>query len=449
MYRLLQIEVKETEPLYPYLMNIGRLSNNLYNATLFRQRQLMTSRNKDILSANELSVLHEVEVMNQHLVERNKPERQITKSGAVSYNFLYDLLKFNQNVDYNQFGLPKQTAQYVIQNVNQNIKSFFESMKAYKKDPSAFKGKPQMSKYKHKGGISSFKFSNQDCVIKQNKKGRYVAKLPYTKEVVRIGKKVNGKLKEVSVSFNNNIFVLTFIFDDALSTPPCSDISERICSIDMGVDNLMAITNNIGEPNMLYKGGYLKSVNQLYNKKIAHMQSVNTKSSKQYQPSKRYNGVTLKRNHQVKDYMSKVSKHLIQWCVENRIDTIVVGSNKQWKDSVNMGKTNNQTFVQIPHSKLVDNLQYRAAQNGIRLIVTEESYTSKASYLDHDDLPTYDESNTNIRFSGKRIKRGLYKAKDGTIINADLNGSANIMRKFKDDVQICFDQIKIFKYVTL
>lgn len=180
------------------------------------------------------------------------------------------------------------------------------------------------------------------------------------------------------------------------------------------------------------------------------MQSVNTiGTTEKYKPSKRYSGVTLKRNHQIKDYISKVSKHFIQWCVENRIDTIVVGNNKQWKDSIDLGRSNNQQFVQIPHAQLINNLKYRAEQNGICFIETEESYTSKASYLDRDVIPIYNETDNDAQFSGKRIKRGLYKSKDGIIINADLNGSANIMRKFKDDVLIAFDQIMIFKYVTL
>ena len=450
MYKILQIEVSGKDALYPYLMNIGRLSNNLYNAILFRQRQLMTSRNKDVLSVNEQSILNEVDIMNLHLVERHKPARLITKSGVVSYNFMDDLLKFNHNVDYKHKEIPTHTAQHVVKNVVQNIKAFFESVKAYNENPSAFKGRPQMPRYKHKGGVSSFKFSNQECVIKQNKKGRYVAKLPYTKETICLGKKVYGKLKEVSVSFNNNTFIMAFIFDDGILMPQSSDTHDRICAIDMGINNLMAITNNIGCPNFLYKGGYLKSINHLYNKKIAHMQSVNTiGTTEKYKPSKRYYGVTFKRNHQIKDYISKVSKHFIQWCVENRIDTIVVGNNKQWKDSIDLGRSNNQQFVQIPHAQLINNLKYRAEQNGICFIETEESYTSKASYLDRDVIPIYNETDNDAQFSGKRIKRGLYKSKDGIIINADLNGSANIMRKFKDDVLIAFDQIMIFKYVTL
>ena len=216
MYKILQIEVSGKDALYPYLMNIGRLSNNLYNAILFRQRQLMTSRNKDVLSVNEQSILNEVDIMNLHLVERHKPARLITKSGVVSYNFMDDLLKFNHNVDYKHKEIPTHTAQHVVKNVAQNIKAFFESVKAYNENPSAFKGRPQMPRYKHKGGVSSFKFSNQECVIKQNKKGRYVAKLPYTKETICLGKKVYGKLKEVSVSFNNNTLSFFILFHESL-----------------------------------------------------------------------------------------------------------------------------------------------------------------------------------------------------------------------------------------
>lgn len=410
----------------------------------------MASRNKEILSKNELEILAEVDVMNSCLVERNKNPREISPSGAVSYNFLDDLLKFNNNVDYKHNDIPTHTAQAIIKNVAQDMKSFFEAVKAYKEDPSTFTGKPKLPKYKHKGGISSFKFSNQECVFRKNDKGNYYAKLPYTKQVINLGKKVNGKLKEVHVSFNNNVFAVSFVLDDQTAPPKTKDIYTNICAIDFGLDNLMAVTNNLGLPNLLYKGGYLKSVNHLYNKKIAHIVSVNTKgSTTKYDPSERYSGITNKRNNQIKDYVSKVCKHFTNWCVENRIDTIIVGSNKQWKTEIKLGKVTNQNFMQIPFSLVKFNLKYRCERLGINYIETEESYTSKASYLDKDEIPVYKENdNTHYKFSGRRIKRGLYKTKDGIIINADLNGSANIMKKVFDDVEISFKETLVFKNVS-
>lgn len=440
MYRVKKVQISEKNCLYDYLLNISKLSNNLYNATLFRVRQLMTSRDKEILSDNEIQVLHEVEIMNQNLIERKKNPRVINNSGCVSYYFLEDLLKFNKNVDYLHEEIPCHTAQSVVKSVNQNMKAFFEATKEYKKDPSKFLGKPKLPKYKHKGGMSGFKFSNQECIIKQNKKGNYYAKLPYTKNIVCLGKNIEYPLKEVQVTYTNKVFLLCFVFsDDEVNLTFKSP--ENICAIDLGVNNLMAVTNNLGLPNILYDGRYLKSINHLYNKKIAKI------NSEGFSSSNRYSAITRKRNNQINDYISKVSKDLVNWCVEIRIDTVVVGLNKHWKDNSKMDNVNNQNFIQIPHTRLIFNLKYRLEQRGINLIETEEAYSSKASYLEKDPLPQYD-PNLKIKFSGRRIKRGLYKSKEGVILNADLNGSANIMRKVFPDEIVSFDKVQIIKNVT-
>lgn len=142
------------------------------------------------------------------------------------------------------------------------------------------------------------------------------------------------------------------------------------------------------------------------------------------------------RENHLNDLMNKTAVRIIQWCQENAIDTIVIGKNKFWKQSANMGKTNNQNFIQLPFERFRRLIQYRAERLGIHVINHEESYTSKASFLDGDVIPVYDQNNVDengerihYSFSGRRIHRGLYKVSDGTIINADLNGSANIMRK--------------------
>ena len=203
----------------------------------------------------------------------------------------------------------------------------------------------------------------------------------------------------------------------------------------------MAVTNNMGLPNILYDGRYLKSINHLYNKKIAKI------NSECFSSSNRYSAITRKRNNQINDYISKVSKDLVNWCVENRIDTVVVGLNKHWKDNSKMDNVNNQNFIQIPHTRLIFNLKYRLEQRGINLIETEEAYSSKASYLEKDPLPQYD-PNLKMKFSGRRVKRGLYKSKEGVILNADLNGSANIMRKVFPNEIVSFDKVQIIKNVT-
>ena len=168
-----------------------------------------------------------------------------------------------------------------------------------------------------------------------------------------------------------------------------------------------------------------------------------TKVTKTYfVPNKEYNRLTLKRNNQVRDYMFKTARYLVNWCLKNNIDTIVVGKNKLWKQEVNTGNSNNQNFVFIPHAKLYRIIKDLCGYYGINYFEQEESYTSKASFLDNDYIPTYGSNDENINFSGKRVHRGLYKSKDGTKINADLNGSANILRKFCGEIfEVSFSKI--------
>ena len=258
---------------------------------------------------------------------------------------------------------------------------------------------------------------------------------------------------EVHVTPMNGIYQISFVFDDGTSVYPTTK-HKRIIAVDPGVDNLMAVTNNCGLPCLLFNGRPLKSINQLYNKLIANIVSENTKgSSDKFVATPHYQQVTLKRNNRVKDYLLKSAKILITWCVENRIDTIVLGKNVDWKQEVNMWKKNNQNFVQIPHAVLFRIIHYLGERVGIDVIEQEESYTSKASFLDRNDIPVYKPNSTEkYTFSGKRIHRGLYRSKDKVLINADLNGSANILRKrFPDAFQKDpdFNEIIIIKHPDL
>jgi putative transposase len=188
--------------LFDWCNDAAHKANNLYNAALFRVRQCMTSRNKDPneLTANELEVLDEIEQMNRSLASCGRKLRNIPGSGVLSYTFLDDLMKYSDNPDYYCEGLPRQTAQHVLKHVCRDMRSFFEAEKAYKADPSVFTGKPELPHYKRKQGVCSFDVSNQDCVIRQNRKGHYAAKLPKTKSVVSLGRSVPGVLKEVHVT---------------------------------------------------------------------------------------------------------------------------------------------------------------------------------------------------------------------------------------------------------
>ncbi|MCI6515206.1 MAG: transposase, partial [Erysipelotrichaceae bacterium] len=338
-------------------------------------------------------------------------------------------MKYNNNPDYNAEGFPKHCAQNVLKNVLQDIKSYFESVKDWNNNPEKYNGMPKFPHYKRKQGITSFKSSNIECKIHLTKRGNYYCSLPKTKATVQLGKKIPGKLIEVHVTPMHGIYQMSFVFDDGTNAPVFTE-HERIIAVDPGIDNLMVVTNNCGLPCILFNGKPLKSVNHLYNRQISNIISENTKgTTDRFVPTPHYQKVTLNRNNRVKDFLLKSAKILIDWCVENRIDTIVLGKNVGWKQNTDMGSVTNQNFVQIPHAQLYKIIMYLADREGISVIEQEESYTSKASFLSSDAIPSYRKENQKYSFSGKRIKRGLYREVNEREINADLNGSANILRK--------------------
>jgi putative transposase len=177
-------------------------------------------------------------------------------------------------------------------------------------------------------------------------------------------------------------------------------------------------------------GGAAKSINQFYNKRIAEIVSRETKgTTEKFKPTEEYYDLTNRRNNRIHDLMKKTGKQLIEWCAENRADTIVLGCNRYWKQESHIGHVNNQKFVQIPFSYLKNVIAWLAEREGIRVVEQEESYTSKASFLDRDFIPVYGQEPEVFRFSGKRNPRGLYTSEEGIVTNADLQASANILRK--------------------
>ena len=202
--------------------------------------------------------------------------------------------------------------------------------------------------------------------------------------------------------------------------------NDRVASIDIGLENLFTIAFNYNKKGISIKGTKLKAINQYFNKEKARLQSM--LPNKQY-ASKFINQLLYKRTEQLRNYIGYYTNKLIEILRTERILKLVVGYNKGWKQEINIGSKNNQSFVNIPFRKILDILRYKLEDNGIEYKEQEESYTSKASYLDNDEIPIYKEETNEIKFNGRRIKRGIYKSKQGKIINADLNGALNILKK--------------------
>jgi putative transposase len=204
--------------------------------------------------------------------------------------------------------------------------------------------------------------------------------------------------------------------------------SNAIAAIDLGIDNLATLTSNQpGFIPVLVSGRIIKSINRYYNQRKAQLQSLLPSEQK---TSKRLQSLTKKRNFRVDDYLHKASRLIIDHLVKCGIGTLVIGQNLLWKQKANLGSRNNQNFVCIPHSRFVQQLSYKAKLVGIKVLVSEESYTSVASFLDQDPIPTYGENDSKeVKFSGRRIRTKLYRAGNGVLIHADVNGSLNILRK--------------------
>ncbi len=204
-------------------------------------------------------------------------------------------------------------------------------------------------------------------------------------------------------------------------------MTDAVLAIDLGLDNLATCVNSTDGSSFIIDGKSLKSINHQYNARMAQLQSI--LDQQKLPRSEQMARITMNRNNQVHDYRMKVARYIINYCLANRIGTVIVGYNPEWKQGIHLGKRNNQNFVQIPHGQLRNQLENHCARNGIHYMEQEESYTSKASFLDEDPMPIWNGSHQAVTFSGTRVKRGLYRAANGQPLNADVNGGGNILRK--------------------
>lgn len=328
----------------------------------------------------------------------------------IRYSELCSTLK---NTDeYKQ--LPAQTSQQILKLLDKNWKSFFRAIKEWKKDHSKFQGEPNPPKYKPKDGENILVFTNQQCKIKDG-----VLKFPGKIDLEFKTRLKDVKLCQVRIIPRRFNYVCEIVYEKEVT--PCELDSTRVIGIDLGVSNVVTIGNNFGADPIVVKGGVVKSMNQFYNKEKARVQSVYDKSGLKY--GKKLAKLDWKRNNKIKDYFHKLSRDVIEYARSNEVKTIVIGNNPDWKQKINHGKRNNQNFVNIPFATLIQMIKYKAEEVGIDVIVNEESHTSKCSFLDNEPVKHHES------YVGKRINRGQFRSASGTIINADLNGALNIIKK--------------------
>jgi len=354
--------------------------------------------------------------------------------GYINYNEMSRLMKSHEAYK----ALPAKVSQQILMILDKNWKSFFEAVKAYKTDGSRFTGRPKLPKYKDKvKGRNILVYTIQAISSKQLKKG--IIKLSATEILIKT--KVNpDHICQVRLVPKCDSYVIEVIYDKSEST--VSD-DKFVASIDLGLDNLVALTSNQpGFTPLLINGRPLKSINQFYNKRKARLQAQLKGSSKS---SPRLQRLTRCRNQKIDNYLHHTSRLIVDILIAKQIGTLVIGKNAQWKTEIDLGKPTNQNFVSIPHARQIEMLEYKARLVGIKVIVQEESYTSRANFLGLDPIPVYGKIDKDIFFSGKRIKRGLYKTSIGQLINSDVNASYNILRKaipnaFSDGIGSCVVQ---------
>ena len=299
--------------------------------------------------------------------------------------------------------------------MNRNWKSYFRTLKEHRQDGRKFKRKPRIPRYKKKNGESIIIFTNQQCKIKD---GWLYFPKRVDLEPIRI--RIKEKLKEVRIIPLGGCYKVEIVYEKAGQDLKLD--KKHILSIDLGLNNLITAVNNNGCKPFIIKGGVIKSLNQFYNKQFAYFRSIENRKGN-FQDTKRIQKLHLKRNNKITTIFHRISKKVIECCIQNGIGTVIVGYNHGWKQKINIGKRNNQNFVQVPLLKLVKQIQYKAQLKGISVLTVDEAYTSKCSFLDNEPIEKHQ------TYVGKRINRGLFKTSHGKIINADVNGAYNIMKK--------------------
>jgi putative transposase len=397
-----------------------------------------------------------MQLVEQHVIGKQDPRYALIDEAAFQSKNLYNAGNYEVRQSYIHAGkyltyyevqkrmqsheayqaLPAKVSQQVLLLLDKNWKSFFEALKAYEQDPSTFTGRPRLPKYKHKTeGRNILVYTMQALSQRGLKRGLLQpSMLPIT---VKTKQKA---IHQVRIVPKKGFYVVEVVYTKG---PIQAKVDPSWCvGIDLGVTNLAAIASNReGFVPRLVNGRPLKAWNQWYNKRMKELTKKLPKEERE-RVTNQMERITTTRNRRINHYLHTASKSIIDMLVEEGIGTVIIGKNPLWKQEVKMGKKTNQNFVNIPHARFIEMLTYKAALVGIQVEITEESYTSKASFLDLDPLPTYQPNDEEqYIFSGKRIGRRnrLYRSKDGRTICADVNGAYNIVRKRRPDA---FSQAK-------
>lgn len=371
------------------ISKLCKVSNNLYNQALYVFRETLKDESK-----------------------------------WLSYFELDSIMKNTKNLDgdINYRLLKAQCSQQVLRILDKNIKGYYKSVQDYKKNPNKYKEKPVLPNYKKRGSEFNLYYTNQSCKIKDGRiilsKDLSISIPQYEKysDLIKDFKQI--RIKPLACGYKIEIIY------EVKNTEVSKGREEKVASIDLGIDNLVTLVSE--DFAVLFSGKFVKSHNKLFNKALAELNSIKD-SQKIKGATKRIKKLYYDRDNYIEDVFHKISRKIVDLLIDSKITKLVVGYNKGWKTGVNIGKRNNQKFVQIPFARLVSYLEYKCELAGIEIVIHEESYTSKCDSLAFEKIGRHDS------YLGRRKKRGLFQSSVGKLINADVNGALNIMRKVVGD----------------
>ena len=386
------------------------------------KQQLKHLSKEEYLSLKELS--HTAKNLYNQAVY-NIRQYYFQENKYLNYQKNNSLLKSSDNYKT----LNSNMSQQILKEVDGSFKSFFGLLK--KKNKGMYNAKVKLPSYLPKNSFTTlvigFVRLNEDTLV-----------IPYSNSFKKNHKKISIKIppilldkniKEIRIipKFNARFFEVQYTYE--VQEEQRNLDKTHALAIDFGINNLATCVTSKGR-SFIIDGKKLKSINQWFNKENARLQSIKDKQKYGKKPTLRQKYLYSSRNNKVNDYMSKTARKIINYCLENNIGTLVCGYNETFQRNSNIGKANNQTFVNIPFGKLREKLEYLCKLYGLIFVEQEESYTSKSSFFDMDILPKFEvDKPQTYSFLGKRIKRGLYQTSKGYILNADVNGALNILRK--------------------
>ena len=376
-------QIHKKHKLYSICDELCFNSKNLYNAALYEFRQSYIDKNRKELTWIDIN----------------------------------NLFVQKKQVDYKR--LQSKVSNAVLKKLGDNVTSFKGMLKAKKEEK--IKNKVRLPKYLHKTrGRFLVEFNNQMISKKRDKNGYLIVSPRDLKLVIPTRRE---DVKQVRIVPQLNYYVIEVVYEAQEEEIRTGVV---VGAIDLGLNNIATIVTNDKKNPLILSEKKLKSINQYFNKNITDRQG---KLPKEVYTSKEIERLWTKRRNKIDYEIHKISKYIVGLMDEREVSKLIIGNNGGWKQGINLGKRNNQNFVYIPYKKIIDRIIYKCQMKGIEVIVREESYTSKASFLDYDYIPTINEDDEVKDFSGKRVKRGLYRTNKGKRINADVNGAYNIMAK--------------------